>query len=324
MNQNFVRGINLVIPVTRKASKFMESKSVPLGWRFASPLIYTVFREANLGWQFIYRDISSAVIPQLLFIVAAWNSHPTSADELSLALGRGSLYFCLFLLSFCIANQIVGIEEDRINKPDRPLVSGLVSYRGGIVRWVASMILLLVVGWEFQVLEWALLWQVCLILYNFGRAGTHWVTRNIAISAATVAQLASAWQLVTPITPLAWCWILVAASMWLFLAAVQDLRDMEGDRAINRKTFPLVFGEIPSRIMLSLGFAVWPFVTHFALMLPAGQTWYLILWDIILAAVSWSIAVRVMIYRSPQADRSTYMLFTYLYCLILLSAIFVI
>jgi 4-hydroxybenzoate polyprenyltransferase len=186
------------------------------------------------------------------------------------------------------------------------------------------MVLLLVVGWEFKVLEWVLLWQVCVILYNFGRAGTHWVTRNLAISAATVAQLASAWQLVTPITPLAWCWILVAAGMWLFLAAVQDLRDMEGDRAINRKTFPLVFGEIPSRIMLSLGFAIWPCVTHFGLMLPAGQRWNVILWDLILAAVSWSIAVRVMMYRSPQADRSTYMLFTYLYCLIVLSAIFVI
>ncbi len=302
----------------------METKLISLRWGLVGILIQSITREVYLCWQFIYRDISSAIIPELLFIVAAWNSNPGSTSELAWALGRGSLYFSLYLLSFCIANQIVGIEEDRINKPNRPLVTGVVSYRGGIVRWAVSIVLLSLVGWKFGVLEWVFLWQVCVILYNFGRAGTHWVTRNIVIAVATVAQLASAWQLVTPITPLAWCWILAAAAMWLFLAAVQDLRDIEGDIIVKRKTFPLVFGEIPSRIMLSMGFTIWPLIVHFGLMVPAGQTWNIMLWDIILTAVSWSIAARIMIYRSPQEDGSTYILFTYLYCLILLSAIFVI
>lgn len=281
-------------------------------------------REANLSWQFIGGDISASIIPGLLFMVAAWKTHPTDVLDFLLVMGRGIVYFLLYIVPFCVSNQIVGVEEDRINKPHRPLVKEVVSLQGAKVRWVVSMVLFTLFGWWFGVLEWALLWQVCIILHNLGGGCKHWIAKNFFMGVGTVALLAAAWQLVMPITPVAWRWIIVVASVWLMLAAVQDLRDIEGDRAIGRNTFPIAFGETASRLVLSLGFALLPLVTHIILMEPIGNSWNAHLCDIALAVISLTIAARIVFYRSIRADRQTYMLFTYWFCSVLASAIVVI
>lgn len=257
-------------------------------------------------------------------MVAAWKTQPTNAVDFLVVLGQGIVYFWLYIVPFCISNQIVGVDEDRINKPHRPLVKGAVSLQGAKVRLVVSMVLFGLVGWWFGVLEWALLWQACTILHNLGSGSKHWITKNLFIGVGTLALLAAAWQLVTPITSIAWHWILVVAGVWLFLAAIQDLRDIDGDRAIGRNTFPIAFGETASRVVLSLGFALLPFVTHFGLMVPAGLTWNVIPCDIVLAVISLTIAGRIISCRLPKADHHTYMLFTYWFCSVLACAIAVI
>jgi 4-hydroxybenzoate polyprenyltransferase len=286
---------------------------------FYNSLLY----EINLIWQFIGRDFSSALVPSLLFSIAAWKSAELPLSDLLLVLGRSGLYFLLFILSFCIANQIVGIEEDKINKPDRPLVAGAISVHDAFIRLVYSIVAYSLVGWWFGVLEWALLWQVFIVLNNFSRLDKYWFTKNLIVGIAALAQVAAAWQLVTPITPVAWNWILMMGGVWSTLVAVQDFRDIEGDRAIGRNTFPMVFGETASRITISLGFVVLPFVTHLVLMVPAGNTLNVWLCDVALALFSWMIAARVMLCRNPQADHHTYILFTYWFCLVLGSAIVV-
>jgi 4-hydroxybenzoate polyprenyltransferase len=287
------------------------------GKRFCQSLLV----EVKLMWQFIGRDYSSALLPALLFLVASWKSKQYYFGELLLSLVRGFLYFWLFALSFCIANQIVGIDEDRINKPERPLVTGSVSHYGAWVRWACSMTAFLLIGWQFGVLEWALLWQVCIILSNFGSWDKHWFSKNVIMGVGTFAQLAAAWQLVVPITSVAWRWIFMLAAVWLTISTVQDLRDIEGDRAIGRNTLPIAFGETASRAVLSLGFGLLPLVTHSVLMMPAGNSTNILLWDIGLAIVSLIISVRIIFYNSPQADHRTYMLFTYWFCLVSASAI---
>ena len=229
-------------------------------------------REAYVIWLFIRRDCSSTILPALLFLIAAWKSNQSSFGTLLLALGQGFVYFLLFILSFCIANQIVGIDEDRLNKPDRPLVTGIVSYHGALVRLVCSQIVFSLVGLCFNVLEWALLWQLFTFLYHFAHWDKNWFTKGLVIGIGAVAQLCAAWQLVTPITPIAWRWILMMGSFWTTLVAVQDFRDIEGDRLIGRKTLPMVIGETPSRVILSIGFIFLPLVIHFVLMIPAGNT----------------------------------------------------
>jgi 4-hydroxybenzoate polyprenyltransferase len=279
--------------------------------------------EITLSWTFIAGDISSTIIPATLFLTAAWHSQPASLGAWLQAAARGLVYFWLYIYTFCLSNQIAGIEEDRINKPHRPIVRGAVSLKGARLRWLGSMVAFNVVGWLFGVWPWALLWQVVAVLHNFGGCAKHWFGKHLIMAIGIVAELGAAWELVRPMTPLAWHWILTIAAAIFVLVATQDLRDMDGDRQIGRRTIPLVFGERAARIGLAGGFALMPPVIHFWLIMPSGMTTGALLCDALLAAMSLLISWRLLARRSRQADHRTYLLFTYWYCMLLFSAIVV-
>lgn len=130
--------------------------------------------EIILHWRFNRYDISATVIPGLLFLLAAWHSDQLNWSTLPNLIFWGAIYFWLYCICFCISNQLAGEAEDRLNKPDRPLVQGLVSRQGAFIRWVIAMGLFSLLGWWLGVLEWTLLWQVTLTLHNFGHFARHY------------------------------------------------------------------------------------------------------------------------------------------------------
>ncbi len=277
--------------------------------------------EIILLWRFNRYDLSSTLIPAILFLLAAWHSEQPDWHDLPYKLAWGILYFWLYCSSFCISNQLAGESEDKVNKPDRPLPSGMVSRNGAWIRWLVVMVLFTTVGWYLKVLEWTLLWQISLILHNFGHWSNHYVTKNIVMTLGTIAQLAAAWQIVRPITPIAWQWILLPALTFLTHISVQDLRDIAGDRVLGRRTFPIVFGEMPSRRFLAIAFVLLPLIIPGGLFLPFGLTSGTIIFGCILTGLCWIIAWRLIFLCNPKADHISYMLFTYWYCFFLASAI---
>jgi 4-hydroxybenzoate polyprenyltransferase len=283
--------------------------------------IERIFYELYLSWRFVKGDLSATIVPTTLFTIAAWHSQAGSFQELVAALGWGLLYFWLYVFTFCLSNQLEGIDEDRLNKPSRPLVTGLVSPYGAFVRWAFLMPVFTLLGWWLGVVEWTVLWQAALVLHNFCGWAKHWFGKHLLMGVGIVAGLAPAWELVAPLTPSAWRWIVFLASIILPLIAAQDLRDIAGDRANGRKTFPIVFGEVPTRVMLSVSFALLPLAVHWMLLAPAISIWSMIVCNLVLTSLSLWIATRIMLCRSCQADHRSYTLFTYWYCCVMLSAI---
>ena len=135
-----------------------------------------------------------------------------------------------------------------------------------------------------------------------------------------IAALVPAWEMVTPMTPTAWLWVLTLASSVFVLAPTQDLRDIEGDRLNHRRTLPLAMGETPTRIFLCVGFLVLSVTTHLLLMAPAFSQWSVRVCDALLVLLCVTIAARVVLLRTPRADHQTYMYFTAWYCMALASA----
>jgi 4-hydroxybenzoate polyprenyltransferase len=283
-----------------------------------------VVREIILIWAFIRYDLSATMIPAMLFVFAAWHSHDGQTQSLVPVIIKGISYFLLYTLTFCISNQIVGIHEDVINKPSRPLVSGQVCLFGAWWRWVGAMIAFFIVGVWFGVAEWTILWQCTFVVYNFGHGARSFAFKNLAMSLGVVAQLAAAWQLVTPITPLAWTWILTPALLMLIYISLQDLRDVHGDRQMHRATFPIVFGMQRSRWFLAIAFGMLPLIIEHTLLapLPSSAARWIIYG--ILTTLSLIICVRLLWYPSPTAHHRTYQLFTYWYCWLLAGAIILI
>lgn len=287
------------------------------GARVKSSLLY----EISVSWQFVARDLPGSIVPALFFMIAAWRSQPAALTALLQGLICGAILFWLYAYTFCVSNQIAGIEEDRLNKPDRPLVTGVISYRGAQQRWLASMVLYALCGWQFGVLEWVFLWQLVTMLYNFGGWSTHWLTKNLSMSFGSLAQLACAWQLITPITPEARRWVILLSFVVFAIIAVQDLRDIAGDRVGGRRTLPLVWGETLTRTLLTIGFGGLPVLLVNWMLQLAGYSFAVLVCGTCLALLSWIIAARVSLYRTPEADHRTYTLFTLIYCAILACTI---
>lgn len=279
--------------------------------------------ELVLLWRFNRYDISSTLIPGLMFMIAAWHHDQPDWTALPRLLIWGTIYFWLYCTVFCISNQLDSGEEDQQNKPDRPIPSGLVSPKGALIRWFLSCITFALVGWYLGVLEWAALWLFALILHNFGGFSRHYSTKNIIMTIGGIAQLAAAWQMVRPLNDTAWIWILLPTLTFLTHISLQDLRDIAGDQSQGRRTLPIVFGEQRSRTFLAIAFLLLPPIIHFGLFDRAGLSLGGILFDAILATLCIIIAARVLWLRHREADHVSYMLYTYWYCLLLAAAIVV-
>nr|WP_263011807.1 UbiA family prenyltransferase [Laspinema sp. D3a] len=279
-----------------------------------------VKRELLVNWLFIKSEIWVGVIPGLIFLCVAWNSQESPAVELLPVLAGGTLYFLLYTYTFCVANQMMGVVGDRLNQRDRPLCRGLISYQGAKRRWIASMVGFAVVGWQLGVFEWTLLWQLCISCLTFGRLGLEWPTKHFFLGLGALAQMAAAWQAVASINLVQGTWILLVAILCSAVVGIQDLSDLEGDVATGVNTFPVTFGNVGSRVILCIGFLLLPLAIHVGLLMPAGLNNPLLLWALAQALASWGVAVRVILYRSPTADRDTYLLALAWYYIVLGSA----
>lgn len=288
---------------------------------FANPWERFIF-ELSLSWKFIRYDIATTIMPASLFMLAAWRTQP-SIEGIVFSLAKGLLYFWLYIYIFTLANQIIGIAEDLVNKPDRPLARGLITVKQAQTRWWIYTAMFLVFGLLFGVFKWALLWLFVVVGYNFAGGARHWFTKNLFMSLGVTAQLAAAWQLVTLLTPPSWAWIVLISTVMFPLVSLQDLRDVTGDRVIKRKTFPLVFGINQTRYFLFVCFMALPVTVWAVLLTYIGLTFYAFMVGIILTVTSWMIAVRIVLRRTSLADHRTYMHFSYWYCIYLASAIII-
>jgi 4-hydroxybenzoate polyprenyltransferase len=305
----------MVFPVARPIwAKHAER----MGRTHADVALVAMARELSLSWGFVRYDITSTVVPATLAMVAAARIDP-SVSPTTLVLGIA--YFLLYVYVFSVSNQIVGVEEDRRNKPDRPLPSGAVTLRGAWIRWALAMVLFPMLGAALGVARWALLWQLSLSLYNFGGFARHWATKSLIMAVGLVAQLAAAWAIVGPVPELAWRWIAGLAVVAFVLCNVQDLRDVAGDRVLRRRTLPIVYGLRPTCLALAVLFALGlPVLTHGWLFDPlphGGLVWVSLL---LLDGLGLVIAARLVLDHQPAGLHRTYMLFTYWYCLALACA----
>lgn len=211
-----------------------------------APLLGAIAREVHLSWRFISNDVWATLVPGTCFVLAAAQHQHLSMAETAGACALGAGYFWLFIYRFTLGDQLVGVAEDRIVKPFRPLVAGQSSRRGAQRRLVAVNIAFPIYALLLGVLPFALAWQLLCLLNN--RWHRSWLTKNLLPGLGVITQLGAAWQIAAPLTPTVWRWILTLAGAVLLMIGIQDLRDVAGDRAQGRRTMPIVFGDRAVRV----------------------------------------------------------------------------
>jgi 4-hydroxybenzoate polyprenyltransferase len=165
-----------------------------------------------------------------------------------------------------------------------------------------------------------LCWQGVIVTYSFAGLHKRWWSKNLlAMTIGTMSLVASAYEIAAPATPVSRLWAAAVGLMVGITIAVQDFRDMDGDRIVGRRTLPMLLPEGTARGLTAAVQLLAPSILHFALrgrVNPAG----LLASDALLLAFGAVIAFRVLARRGPSSDHRTYILWTYWFCASLLTA----
>ena len=158
-------------------------------------------------------------------------------------ISKSAILGLVLLYTFTISNQLTGIEEDRLNKPDRPIVSGRVSIRGAYTRYMIFSIGALLFAYSFGVELGAILFMLFGALHNFTNLSSFGPTKDLMSTIILTCGLHSSWRMGGGTSRRGLEWILCLFVNLLFSISIQDLRDVVGDAATGRHTTPLILGK---------------------------------------------------------------------------------
>jgi 4-hydroxybenzoate polyprenyltransferase len=216
-------------------------------------------------------NLIAGLLPPIMLSVTASVHTGLPVAELLAGVGKAVVLGLLFSYVTDSSNQARSGEEDALNKPYRPIPAGLVTTVGLVRRFWVAMAVCFVLGWLFGVWPWVLLWQIVVVLqYRWGSPRHYLWWKPLSNLSYQVVVPAYGWQLSAPLDATAWTWIAIFSVYFTLAFIYEDVRDMDGDRAVGRRTPALVFGPTFVRRWFATIIVTLPFVVYFGLARASG------------------------------------------------------
>ncbi|CAM6123383.1 unnamed protein product [Calypogeia fissa] len=275
--------------------------------------------EMNMIYLMICNDFSSALLPYWCIGVNLLSASPSlnTGDyhhflfQAATTMSKEVCYSFLFLYSFNLANQYIGATGDAIDKPWRPIPSGVLTREGALARCVLVNLLYDFVSWHLGVLHWTLIWQT-IIASQFlwwEKDQSSGLGRSVAMFVGTVVICyAGVFLTSTTMTPALQLWTVTRGALDGNHHWMQDFRDVEGDEKVGRTTFPLLFGVERARKLMGFIFLMDPIYLHFVVMKDSSYSTLQLVLEGLGALLCAILAFRVMNLKSPSEDNETYTL----------------
>ncbi|EEB89857.1 hypothetical protein MPER_12002, partial [Moniliophthora perniciosa FA553] len=168
------------------------------------------------------------------------------------------VWMVLHLLAFNIQNQLFGVEEDKVSKPDRPFASGRISIAAG--RRLHAAVVFVSVWYSVRHrLTWLSFVYACVsTAYNeFGLAANPFLKNTMS----AVGYLCYGWGVAhivgkqQPLSPTTTYAILSSLCIFSFTGHASDFKDRSGDALMGRRTIPLILPARAARGLLALAMA---------------------------------------------------------------------
>ncbi|PBP16767.1 UbiA prenyltransferase [Diplocarpon rosae] len=256
-------------------------------------------------------DVKTTILPATTFAVTALFSGALSCDAVSdplTALGgvlKSIAWTWMNLWIFNLSNQRLpnSVLEDAINKPWRAIPSGRLTSEEARRLLMLSIPAVLLATTYLGGSRESLFMMVLTWIYNdLGAAEGHFALRHVnnalgfTTFAAGAASVASG-----PLRPTTYHWLAFVAAAITYTIQLQDMEDLEGDRARARRTLPLVYGGAVTRRITAASVVV------FSLAAPAF--WRLSIEGYLppVALGAW-VAVRTLTREDRAADKKTFKL----------------
>ncbi|KAI4518849.1 hypothetical protein K525DRAFT_363023 [Schizophyllum commune Loenen D] len=242
-------------------------------------------------------DITTTVLPIVLYRqmgIGLALAQPTNL----FAIFRGFIWLQLHLVAF----EIVGLEEDRISKPFRPIVAGRISMDGANRLYNAFVVLSLVMSAWYGGITASLIHLASMTVYNQGGLASNWFLKSAIGALGTscycwgVALMMNDGKSPSDTARLA---ITLCFFNFLTTGHAQDFRDRAGDAAIGRRTLAVILPQTSGRWLLLTLIFFWSVGLAQLWHVPAG----VVLVNLSLAGAC---GIRMVIDYSEASDKSAY------------------
>jgi 4-hydroxybenzoate polyprenyltransferase len=226
--------------------------------------------------------------------------------------------------SISMINDYCDRALDAVNKPDKPIVRGLVTPREALIVGICMAVLMVIILLLLPPL--ALVVSVCYLAlgqaYNLGLKSTPWSGVILALMIALVPLYAFAGF--GRVSPLSFWFVVAGFLIGVAVNVANSLPDLEGDEAGGAKTLTVALGLrrsflvspliIVALIILTAALTLFQFApARLAIMLPA--------W--IVALLGLGVALLFFGPRRPKKTRIIYFYLVTLTCLVVAGAWFV-
>lgn len=218
---------------------------------------------------------------------------------------------------FEICQQMMSVEEDRQNKPSRPIPAGMMSVQAANRRcalsWVLFPLALMATcsirasGWLVYSFAWA---YFCYIWPG----PRHWFFKNLFTAVYQVIFVRLVDSLMVLHTPYSGSKAIldVTYATWILSTIhIQDFHDVEGDRKFGRRTLPVVL-EGSTLVLVRRGTA--QFLVLFAILAATfsyqtSESWTVLLFAVLQLAGAIATSLRLLRTESLEESERTYKLF---------------
>ncbi|KAJ7245798.1 UbiA prenyltransferase family [Mycena rebaudengoi] len=173
---------------------------------------------------------------------------------------EGIIWQELHLIAFEIQNQITGLQEDRLSKPTRPLVSGRLSVSTAQRIYLVLIVLSLWNSARHGILACSVLHLVAISAYNEGGLSKYWALKSFMGSLGYVSYcwgVTSIFDHGRPLSQTSIIAIVLSGLIFTTTGHAQDFRDRDGDAAIGRKTLAMVLPQHLARWSLMALIFTW-------------------------------------------------------------------
>ncbi|KAG1898273.1 UbiA prenyltransferase family [Suillus fuscotomentosus] len=217
----------------------------------------SIARHFETVFLFTKNDIRTTLIPVTIFALsAAPKYNPTHA-------WNAPLWIWFHLLQFNIANQIQDPEEDRKNKPSRPIPAGRISVDSAAdMRWVMVPVCLLLSLWYgTQAVLASTVFAALTIWYNELRGDKMGLSKNVLTAILYGCLEVGGTVAGSPDSCVDMAGALAAAissTIYATTLHAQDFKDEEGDRLTGRRTLPTMFPKA-ARFSMMFGLPLWAY-----------------------------------------------------------------
>ncbi|KAI5890171.1 uncharacterized protein SCHCODRAFT_02507178 [Schizophyllum commune H4-8] len=242
-------------------------------------------------------DITTTVLPIALcgqMGIGLALAQPTNL----FAIFRGFIWLQLHLVAF----EIVGLEEDRISKPFRPLVAGRISLDGANRLYNTFVVLSLLMSAWYGGITASLIHLASMTVYNQGGLASNWFLKSAIGALGTSCYCWGVTLMMNdgkPLSDTARLAITLCFFNFLTTGHAQDFRDRAGDAAIGRKTLAVMLPQTTGRWLLLTMILLWSVGLTRLWHVPAG----VVLVNLSLAGAC---GIRLVIDYSEASDKAAY------------------